>query len=202
METRQWRFITVFWRFLLLLFFLLAMPGRAFSNSSNNAGNQKLVKTAEKYIGVREQGHNRGEQIEKWQRQFGGRPGEPYCAYFVSAMLEESGSVLPTVRSGWSRSFYDKKSIRINHILKGYAKAEPGWILVWANFKNGKMQRSGHVGINVRQISGREIKFETIEANTRSGEKGNQADGDGVYRRIRKINTSGSFRLIGISISK
>lgn len=201
MVTLRWRFTTARLLSALLLFCSLAMPEAAFSNSSNK-GNPKLVATAKKYVGVKEKGHNRGKLIEQWQKKYGGKPGYPYCAYFVSAMLDESGSTVPKVRTGRSRSFFNSKSIRISHIAKGYAEVLPGWILIWANFRKGKMLKTGHVGINVRQLKGSIILFETIEANTRSENKGRQDEGDGVYERVRGITNKGNFRLIGVTISK
>lgn len=164
-----------------------------------NRGNPQLVRTAQKYIGVREKGKNRGEQIEKWQRQFGGRPGEPYCAYFVAAMLEESNSQVPKIRSGLAQRYRNAQSIKANQVAKGYVKVREGWLLIWAKIENGRNTGKGHIGICERQID--RHNFQTIEANTRSGNKGKQADGDGVYRRYRKIGKMGKYKLVFITPS-
>jgi hypothetical protein len=53
---------------------------------------EKVVATAEKYLGVVEVpwGSNRGTQIDQWQAYWGMR-AEPWCGIFVSAIFREAG---------------------------------------------------------------------------------------------------------------
>lgn len=162
--------------------------------------NDKLVETARKYVGVREQGYNRGKEIERWQKENGGMPGQSYCAYFVSSMLRESKSKYPTVRSGMAQAFRTKLSIRPSHVAKGYCKIQPGWLLIWGKFDNkGHNKGTGHIEINELQTSNTE--FNAIGANTSSGIAGSQSNGDGVYFTRRRISEKGKFRLIAITPS-
>ncbi len=179
---------------------LYSSPASQGARQLSYSGNPALVATARKYIGVREQGYNRGKEIERWQKENGGKPGQSYCAYFVSSMLRESKSKYPTIRSGMAQAFRTGISIRPSHAAKGYCKVQEGWLLIWANFNSsGRNKGTGHIEINERQISNTE--FDAIGANTSSGRAGSQSDGDGVYPTRRRISEKGKFRLIAITPS-
>lgn len=124
----------------------------------------------------------------------------PYCAYFVSEMLEESGTKSPSIRTGWAQKFRTNESIKIIRVAKGYEKAQPGWLLVWAKYRNGRNTGRGHIGIITKQID--RNTFQTIEANTTSGVRGQQDEGDGVYRRTRKINNQSNLRMAFVTPTK
>ena len=197
MEIKRLRILLVI---LLLPLQLYSSPASQEAKPLSYSGNPALVKTARKYIGVREQGYNRGKEIGRWQIENGGKHGQSYCAYFVSSMLRESKSQYPTVRSGRAQAFRTDISIRPSHVAKGYCKVKEGWLLIWANFSNsGRNKGTGHIEINERQIGN--MEFDAIGANTSSGRAGSQSDGDGVYPTRRRISEKGKFRLIAITPS-
>jgi hypothetical protein len=98
-----------------------------------------------------------------------------------------------------ARSFVQKKAIKKDgyevrtftalDVINGKEKVLEG---DFGTYQKGTTI-SGHaivVNADWKGISG-----ETIEANTSSGTKGSQDNGDGVYKRIRKIEPFNYFRL-------
>jgi hypothetical protein len=80
-------------------------------------------------------------------------------------------------------------TVRSEVVLRGTVRIDKGTIVGWEK----GMTISGHIGFVTdlwRGASGR-----TIEGNTSSGQKGGQADGDGVYERIRTIQPANYFRI-------
>ncbi len=159
----------------LLLFFFLPSPlllGR-------------LVDTAQHYVGIKEEGQNRGYWIEKFQRLVGIPKGSPWCAAFVSWVLEQNKCKNPTTRSGVALKFVNKQSVKAKEVAKGYKKVGRNWLVIW---KRGNSYK-GHIGIVVNwgKISG-----ETIEGNTGNGDI---REGDGIYRKKRDIISTQSFKI-------
>lgn len=64
--------------------------------------NQRVVATAARYVGVRENplGSNRGPLIDQWERHWG-MLGEPWCGLYLSAVLRESGVTDVSHPSTW-----------------------------------------------------------------------------------------------------
>jgi len=52
---------------------------------------QDVVLGALKWVGLREEGVNRGTEIDAWLGACGVQPGNPWCAAFVSAILRGAG---------------------------------------------------------------------------------------------------------------
>lgn len=143
------------------------------------------------YVGTQElTGENDGPEVERFLESVGLQAGNPYCAAFISYVLDEtSGIDKPTVRSGLASHFITDESINARHVLRGVEQVDPGSIVIW--------QRGntiyGHAGFIEEQEGTNQ--FSTIEANTSSGVYGNQADGDGVWRRSRTIQPGNYFRI-------
>jgi len=140
------------------------------------------VEEATRWLWVRESGHNAGREVEMFQRSVGLRAGQPWCAAFVSYVLDAVGATEPRVRSGLAQKFIVKGSVPAKHVAKGYRQVEPGWLVVW---KRGDTN-GGHIGI-VERWSG--ISGETIEGNVRQGNK------EGVFRKKRAITDGQWFRI-------
>lgn len=146
---------------------------------------------ASTYVGTQElTGQNDGPEVERFLESVGLQAGNPYCAAFISYVLDETPDIdKPTIRSGLASHFITDQSIDSKHVLRGVQKIDPGSIVIW--------QRGntiyGHAGFVEEQESTN--KFATIEANTSSGVYGNQADGDGVWRRSRSIQPGNHFRI-------
>jgi len=194
------------WRYwLLLLFFLqascLCVNAQNRDNATEGSGNIRnrnnateglspLLNEAKKYVGTREIGNNQGftnRYLEQGLKKVGWHKSEPYCAYFVSFILNEVNAKFPKTRSGAARAFINSKSILAKDVAKGYKKAQPGWLVIWRRGSEYK----GHIGfvLNWQMNKGR-----TIEANT-SADKGLQYDGDGIWERSREIIGWGNFRI-------
>jgi len=64
--------------------------------------NQRVVATAARYVGVRENplGSNRGPLIDQWERHWG-MIGQPWCGMFTSAVLREAGVTDVSHPSTW-----------------------------------------------------------------------------------------------------
>jgi len=171
-----------FWVFVLLL--LVLLPGL------NQAQNTPLLylDTAFSYIGIKEAtGHNDGVEVERFLKSVGRKKGDSGCAAFVSYCLTVTNHPFP-VRSGLARSFVTKKSILATKVLQGQKQVETGDLIIWQNGNT----ISGHIGF---VILVKDKKYITIEGNTSSGQKGAQADGDGVYIKTRTIQPYNYFRV-------
>lgn len=162
-----------FW-WLLLFFFSQSPPLSA-----------NVVRTAEKYLFVRESGRNAGFWVEKFQSFVGIPRGSPWCAAFVSWVLYEAKVKYPMIRSGLALDFVTKRSIKAKHVAKGYKNVGRNWLVIW---KKGDTWK-GHIGIVEKWQKSSGV---TIEGNTGGS---NIRDGDGVYRKTRSIFDLKNFRI-------
>lgn len=146
-----------------------------------------VVRVAEKYVGIRETGgRNRGPEIDRWNRAAGAPLGSSYCASSVGGWLSEADVARPRLKTAWARNYEQPYSIKPDRVARGVARVPVGSVVVW------KRPGGGHVGIVTRW---RGSTGDTIEANTSSGLKGSQHDGDGIFRRKRTINALSAFRI-------
>lgn len=156
-----------------------------------------IVKVAAGEVGVREDGHNSGDRIRQYQRATWLPPGTwPWCAAFVCWVLREARKLH---RAPWAKrprtagAFDFENWATDKHPSSGAAMMrsggipfgvellkppkpeyiEPGDILVF---------KFSHIGIAASKMQG--TVCETIEGNTNPG---GSRDGDGVYRRTRKL---------------
>jgi len=146
---------------------------------------------AESYIGTTElTGNNDGLEVEQFLRSVGLSKGNPYCAAFISFILDETpGIKSPTIKTALASKFITNESIDARHVLRGMESIPEGTIVIWQ--KGNTI--FGHAGFVEEQLSRSE--FTTIEANTGSGTYGDQSDGDGVWRRQRSIMPGNYFRI-------
>lgn len=139
----------------------------------------------------RETAYNRSPYIDQWNRSAGVPPGSYYCASFVSWCLKEARVRFPKKNTASSRAFIvPGRSYTTQQILLGVYRPKAGDILVWVR------QGGGHIGF---VIGWDKATGTTIEANTSSG-KGSQANGDGVYRRTRRIEPFSAFRITHFTV--
>lgn len=136
-----------------------------------------VLDIAAKEIGVHEMGgNNRGARVEEYQRAAGGRPGEPWCAAFVSwafiKATEAMGVPNPMAPRLGALSVW-------THAPEACRSKTPtiGSIFV-IDHGAGK----GHVGL-VESVTSDHVV--TVEGNT-NGDGGRE--GDGVMRRIRRYS--------------
>ncbi|MEZ5163294.1 MAG: CHAP domain-containing protein [Fimbriimonadaceae bacterium] len=142
----------------------------------------RSIAWADSQVGVREQGRNRGRQVEEYQRVAGlGRGGGyAWCACFVTWCLIQAGAkwcALPkpglcaAVRN-WAS--WAEESGRLRSTPKR------GDLFFWLD-----SQGRGHIGFVLSTWKLDIIR--TIEGNT-DGEAGSR-DGDGVYKRTRTLRS-------------
>ncbi len=158
---------------------------------SSTVSAQKHLQIAQTYIGTKEAtGHNDGEPIESFLRSVGRHKGDSWCAAFVSYCLTVANAKQPAIRSGLAREFKRGKGmIKAVDVLRGTKKVDKGFIVGWEKGET----ISGHIGFVFTKWN--KQYGTTIEGNTSSGEKGSQADGDGVYIRARSIQPANYFRI-------
>lgn len=155
--------------------------------------------TALAYVGTVERGGaNRGPRVERFLASVGLGPGPPWCAAYVSYVLESAGVRAPldgrgrVIRSGLAAHFITARSVRASEALRGVKPVPRGSVVVWRR-GNGPF---GHAGLVLRWDG---TSGETVEGNTSSGEAGSQRDGDGVWRRQRRIEPGSSFRIVSFT---
>lgn len=146
------------------------------------------VRIALNFVGTHERGYNRGPEIDRWNRHVGNPLGSSYCGAFVGYCDDSAGVISPRP-SGLAIGYRIRGSIRAEDVLAGRVLVPDGSIFIMQH--TGSWH--GHTGFVIQQLSNR--RFETVEANTSSGVRGSQDDGDGVWRRFREIQPFSHFRI-------
>lgn len=180
------------------------------SPSLANPLQEEVVKTAQKYTYVREKtGKNDGPEIKQWLGYFGLPQGNPYCAAFViGGCYKEASDTLgiaqplpktarvSTLYKTAKKNPYKFKVISAARVKQGIETLEKADVPAWSHNKlPGNSDWNGHTGIVLNQINNN--TFTSIEANTSSGNKGSQRDGDGVFKRTRTLGIGTKFPVEG-----
>jgi hypothetical protein len=122
-------------------------------------------------IGVREQGNNRGPEVQSYQRVTGFDQPVPWCASFVAWVFKLCQ--VNTVQSAWSPAWFASNKV----IDPDLTKPQPGDVFgIYFNSKG----RIAHIGFVDEWPEGR--YFITVEGNTNDA---GSREGDGVYRKRR-----------------
>jgi len=162
-----------------------------------------LAAEAEKWLGVREHGSNRGKEVEMFQREVDGKAnGEAWCMSFCQFCVAEVDRRLAAEYEVYTKS----EIYRTEHCLTcwnktgDHLKVRPGaksigMMIIWQYFKGGKGTANGHVGIIHDVLTNGDII--TVEGNTKDRNMVVR-DGDGVYLMRRQIQYNGNFRVVGI----
>lgn len=147
---------------------------------------------ARAFVGTSEQprGCNCGQTVEMFQRPYK-CPRSPWCAAYVSYVLDKTGAIFPKYRGCLARGFITKSSIPAAKVLRGEVKIDSNYLAVW---QHGNTVQ-GHVAFTVRQIVKNKIR--TNEGNTTNpkNEGGSQREGYIVAERTRSIIPSNYFRI-------
>lgn len=145
---------------------------------------EKVLNQARAEIGYTEKGNN----DTKYGREYG-MNNQPWCCMFVWWVFKAVGL---------SELFYGGGKTASCTALMNYAKSNGQWVtdgyragdVILYQFDNDPY--ADHVGICESADSG---AVSCIEGNTSKGEAGSQANGDGVYRRVRsKKLVYGAYR--------
>lgn len=157
------------------------------------------MRVAKTFLGVKERGYNRGDEVDFFNRTTGIAYGSSWCMAFVYSVHEIAyksiGKKNPLYRTG-SVSLQLKKANDAGNRLRVISMKDIGAALLLKKgavlcHKQGAQRVSdvgrlwsGHTGIFVTQSGSR---ITTIEGNTSSGSRGSQRDGNGVYSRTRSF---------------
>jgi hypothetical protein len=180
--------------------------GHRFVKHQKENGYERVVRIAEKEIGIREEGaENCGRRVEEYLKCVGFGKGAPWCAAFVSFVFKEAGFGQP--RTAWSPGLFPegrvvkcgsrdpslvgmtREKTKSANSMRSIARRERGAIrsgLVFGIYFPS-LGRIGHCGI-VSRVSGDNIY--TVKGNTSAA---GSREGDGVYRRIRNRRTVAKF---------
>jgi hypothetical protein len=153
--------------------------------------NSRLIELMREHIGLREEGENRGELIDKFNLASGVPVGSPWCLsliqYLVAQVDYELGlkNKLPKTASVmylWGNC--------ANKLLCG---PEPGTLVIWQMYsKSGFPTSAGHVGVISHRVSSEVIQ--SIEGNTRGVDPASgiiDRDGKEVVEQRRVLNKNG-----------
>ena len=152
-----------------------------------------IIETARLYVGIKEQGHNKGKIIEEFQKAVDGRAmGEPYCLGFVQYVVNEVCR-----QFGLTNPLYQTEHCQtlFNGTLQNYktTSANCGHIFIMKSHNSN----SGHAGFCVNAGN---TYFATIEGNTNPD---GSREGDGVYEKIRHMGGTKTMNIRGfIDLSK
>ena len=157
-----------------------------------------VVHTARQYLQVREQGANRGTQVEEFLTTAGGQAGQSWCAAFVywchsraATQLEGTTTIPRTVRAAgmWFEEPGNQR-FSVTQVHGGQFTPEPGDVFVMADQKyHGHFRGSavarfpGHTGLVV-SYDRTTRTLTTLEGNTNlAGDR----EGDGVFQRTDRM---------------
>ena len=141
-----------------------------------------VVEIAKAELGYQEKGNN-DTKYGKWY----GLNNNPWCAMFVSWCFDQAGrgkEVAASGKKGFASCDAGLKWFAKKNKLVPVGEAQPG-DLVFFQFDDDA--QPDHVGIVIRNATKRK-SLVCIEGNTSSGKTGSQANGDGVYKRVRSYS--------------
>lgn len=141
---------------------------------------------AAKDLGVREQGNNRGAEVERIIHEAGGVPGESWCGDSVYVWYKRAGSKSPVRAWAYVPT--------LQQLLTRVRNPAQGHVVIYEWQGDGTPD---HTGLFDAWIDKRAGTFWAIEGNT--GPDGAVSDGngnDGVRRRQRSTRQVASFRRV------
>lgn len=147
---------------------------------------EALVSEAQKCVGIREHGSNRGKEVEQIQREGGGKPGDAWCAEFCAAMLKRAckrvGLTVP-FRINPNVDIIGAQAKSAGRLIDA-ANAQPGDLLLLGKALGNGRKDYHHVGIVIKNLGGGQLL--TIEGNTNDN---GSSEGNGCYQKQRHITT-------------
>lgn len=145
----------------------------------------RALAEAQKDVGIREVGNNRGAAVEKIIREAGGTPGESWCGDAVFCWYHDAGSKAP-VRA-WA-------AVRLlEQLLTKVHNPAPGHVVIY-QWDSGDPD---HTGLFDGWINKKTGDFWAIEGNTgATGATSDTNGADGVRRRERNTRQVSSFRRV------
>lgn len=148
-----------------------------------NSPQQRAVRWGARFDGMTEEppGSNRGPKITKWQEEFGAwLVAKPWCGVFLGQCLQAAGVAVDwTVASVAAIEQHAKEGA---HGFKSWHGAREG--------RKGDAAVVGGHGVHVEIVRFRipMVGYATRGGNTSPGQAGSQANGGGVWPRIRAFS--------------
>lgn len=164
------------------------------SNLDNTKNENQIVKIALKYENTKEIGKNRGEFIDKFNNFTKVPLGSPYCASFVSYVIDSVGKLIPLknkVKSALAMKLRNKNTYSAKDVLNGKRYPQEGEVIVWQKGKS----IFGHAGIVTKDWT--KNNGQTIQANTNKSRE--SRDGNGIYVKNAKIQPFNYFRIVAFT---
>lgn len=155
------------------------------------------IEKANSFVGLTEVAPNDGPEIKKFLLSVGINHPASWCAAFVSYSIRDVGAISPALSPVATR-FINRESVSAMAVFSKKAKVPDGAVFVMR--KGNSWQ--GHTGfVESTEGDGPNTRLRTIEGNTSPQPGGIQAerDGDGVYKRIRKIEPWNYFRIVSFT---
>jgi hypothetical protein len=122
----------------------------------------KISEIAKSYLGQKEISGNKGfvnKDFDKKMRSIGFYSGAPWCGFFALLVYTEAKQSIKLLSASSAR-IIEKATTADNW----HAEPKEGAVVVWATFKNGERQATGHIGI-VTEVKDA-INYTTAEGNT------------------------------------
>jgi hypothetical protein len=135
-----------------------------------------VIGTAASQLGVSEVGTNSGPQVDTYLAAAGAGGGNPWCAGFVTWVLEQNGHEMPG--EGWAAvATWVQAAGEGEHGLSlvSAEEAQPGDIVAFDWGGGGDYGSDGHIGFLDSPVN--DGAFETIEGNS----------GDAVSKQVRGV---------------
>jgi len=174
---------------LRLCFVLVLSSAVLYSLPSN-----KVVEIAKSYNGTKEIGKNRGEFIDKLNRFTRVPLGSPYCASFVSYVIDSASrleNIKYKVKSALAMRLRNKQTYSAKLVLDGKRYPKASEVIVWQKGKSV----FGHAGIVTKDWTS--IFGQSIQANT--SKTAESRDGNGIWIKNAKINPFSYFRIVAFT---
>ena len=153
-----------------------------------------IVDIAKSYENTKEIGKNRGEFIDKLNRFTKVSLGSPYCASFVSYVIDSAGKKIPLknkVKSALAMKLRNKNTYSAKEVLNGKRYPQAGEVIVWQKGKS----IFGHAGIVTKDWI--KNNGQTIQANTNKSTE--SRDGNGIYVKNANIQPFNYFRIVAFT---
>lgn len=156
----------------------------------------KVSEIAQSYNGQREISGNKGfvdPKFDKKMRSIGFYTGAPWCGFFAILVWKEAGEDFELLSSSSMRLIE-----RATKAKNWHTKPVAGSVVVWATFKNGVRQSTGHIGI-VTDVNSNGVDYTTEEGNTtdKGGREGVQVATRNRHLTQDKWEVDNGLRLMG-----
>lgn len=161
-----------------------------------------LINEASRWVGTLEQGQNKGQLVEMFQKAVDNKAvGEAWCLSFLAYCIKAVDKACKTMAGDIAT---DSQLAKTEHCMTLWNTSpvshrskvpKPGYLMIWQYYKDGKPSSSGHVAV-VKNIIDK-FKVTTIEGNTSSAGNDVVREGEGVFEKTRFIEGTSTMKVVG-----